>query len=386
MYLKNGDGELHLSPVDAVVALRPSFDYLDRGDKKGRQEARELGEDVSGDEDEPDAPSQERVTVKFARPESDKVKQAREKSYHYLKKRQDELPWLPTTVHKRNSASSESEWQKLLCTRTEDLSLSATVDLNTYRHRLLPEPEPEDATSSGSRDELRMALRALRTLPLADQIRALMIRLKISQFSSLLPLLPRATPAADVARVLQQNAQLVRGLWVVRSDVLYPKGSQAPRTGVSGELLARARDWMLYQFTQKSFLSRSELAEATRLPNDDVTELLQQVAELVADRGWRLRLKPDPQHERSYPEIAQRQHMLWEAKHQQLMKAFKEGGAGGSPSKSRRRRQRSHRDSVSASSDNESSGEGGSRGKHRRASGSATGTVKVKVEPPESKS
>ena len=38
------DGELHLSPVDAVVALRPSFDYLDRGDKKGRQEARELGE------------------------------------------------------------------------------------------------------------------------------------------------------------------------------------------------------------------------------------------------------------------------------------------------------------------------------------------------------
>ena len=27
----------------------------------------------------------------------------------------------------------------------------------------------------------------------------------------------------------------------------------------------------------------------------------------------------------SYPEIAQRQHMLWEAKHQQLMKAFKDG-------------------------------------------------------------
>ena len=63
--------------------------------------------DVSGDEDEPDAPSQERVTVKFARPESDKIKQAREKAYHYLKKRQDEMPWLPTTVHKRNSATSE---------------------------------------------------------------------------------------------------------------------------------------------------------------------------------------------------------------------------------------------------------------------------------------
>lgn len=38
------DGELHLCPVDAVLAMRPSFDYLDRSDKKGRQEARELGQ------------------------------------------------------------------------------------------------------------------------------------------------------------------------------------------------------------------------------------------------------------------------------------------------------------------------------------------------------
>ena len=69
--------------------------------------------------------------------------------------------------------------------------------------------------------------------------------MKICQFSSLLPLLPRATPPAEAVRVLQQTARLVRGLWVVRSDVLYPKGSQAPRTGVPGELLARGRDWMV---------------------------------------------------------------------------------------------------------------------------------------------
>lgn len=74
---------------------------------------------------------------------------------------------------------------------------------------------------------------------------ALACTVKIVQFSGLLPLLPRGTPASDVARVLQQTARLVRGLWVVRSDVLYPKGSKAPLTGVSGELLARARDWMV---------------------------------------------------------------------------------------------------------------------------------------------
>ena len=56
----------------------------------------------------------------------------------------------------------------------------------------------------------------------------------------------------------------------------------------------------LYQFTQRTFVSRTEMAEATRLPDDDVTDLLQQVAELVTDRGWRLRIKPDPQHERRY--------------------------------------------------------------------------------------
>ncbi|XP_037074627.1 DNA-directed RNA polymerase III subunit RPC5-like [Pollicipes pollicipes] len=376
------DGELHLSPVDAVVALRPSFDYLDRGDKKGRQEARELGEDVSGDEDEPDGPSTERVTVKFARPEPDRIKQARERSYQYLKRKQDEQPWVPTTVHKRSSASSETEWQKLLCSRTDDLSLAATMDQGEYKQRLLPEPSVEDITKRGLQNEQQMSLRSLRGLPLAEQIRALMIRLKVCQFGSLLPLLPRGTAPGDAVRVLQQTAQLVRGLWVVRSDVLYPKGGQTPRTGVPNDLLARGRDYMLYQFTQRTFVGRAELAEQIRLPAEDVLDLLQQVAELMPGRGWRMRLKPDPHHERSFPDVVQRQQMLWEAKHQQLMKAFRESGRteGAGPAKPRRRRQRSQRDSFSASSDNESSGEAGSR-KQRRNSG-----VKVKTEPAEAKS
>jgi len=212
-----------------------------------------------------------------------------------------------------------------------------------------------------------------------------MVRLKLVQFGALLPLLPRGTPAGDVVRILQQHATLVRGLWVVRSDVLYPKDSQAPHSGVSGQLLARGRDYMLYQWTQRTFVSRVELLEQTRLPADDVIELLQQLAELVPGRGWRLRIKPDPHHELSYPEVVQRQQMVWDAKYQQIIKALRETGrgeGGASPTKPRRRRQRSGRDSFSASSDNESAGEGGSR-KQRRASGTAAARVKQEpLDPP----
>lgn len=40
------DNSLHLTPVTTVLALRPSFSYLDQADKRGRQDRK----DATGDE------------------------------------------------------------------------------------------------------------------------------------------------------------------------------------------------------------------------------------------------------------------------------------------------------------------------------------------------
>jgi DNA-directed RNA polymerase-3 subunit RPC5 len=38
------DRELHITPLHGIVHLRPSFPYLDKSDKRAREETREQGE------------------------------------------------------------------------------------------------------------------------------------------------------------------------------------------------------------------------------------------------------------------------------------------------------------------------------------------------------
>lgn len=36
------DNSLHLSPITTVLAMRPSFSYLDQADKRGRQDRKDM--------------------------------------------------------------------------------------------------------------------------------------------------------------------------------------------------------------------------------------------------------------------------------------------------------------------------------------------------------
>lgn len=38
------DGELHITPLKGIVQMRPQFTYLDKGDKKAKEEAKIMGE------------------------------------------------------------------------------------------------------------------------------------------------------------------------------------------------------------------------------------------------------------------------------------------------------------------------------------------------------
>lgn len=38
------DGELHVTPLKGVIQMRPQFNYLDKSDKRVREEAKNMGE------------------------------------------------------------------------------------------------------------------------------------------------------------------------------------------------------------------------------------------------------------------------------------------------------------------------------------------------------
>uniref|UniRef100_A0A8C7LG37 Polymerase (RNA) III (DNA directed) polypeptide E n=1 Tax=Oncorhynchus kisutch TaxID=8019 RepID=A0A8C7LG37_ONCKI len=300
-------GELHITPLQGILQMRPSFSYLDKADGKHRErEAANEGGDSSQDEVEEDVKA---VTVRFSRPESDQARQRRIQSYDFLQKKQAEEPWVYLHYHGLNDGRSDHERQYLYCQAmggSENTELVKTP--KEYLAMLMP-PITEEKMPVGPSNMLSMA--QLRTLPLGDQVKTLLKNVKVIPFANLMGLLTPGTDSTAVLRCIQQVALLVQGNWVVKSDVLYPKNSCSPHSGVPAEVLCRGRDFVMWRFTQERSVMRKEVTAIIKLLPEDVKDFLEHMAVPRINRGWEFLLPSDSDFIKKHPDVAQRQHMLW---------------------------------------------------------------------------
>jgi len=125
--------ELHITPIEGVLSLRPSMEYLDQSDKTAKAEGRGLLtdndlEDVKessgmfsdGEDGDSDMKA---VTVRFARGgqnEKEKYAKLKEKSYEYQQKKLREEPWIKTNFHNLKSPKWEEQSQKLFCRKMDE--------------------------------------------------------------------------------------------------------------------------------------------------------------------------------------------------------------------------------------------------------------------------
>lgn len=153
--------------------------------------------------------------------------------------------------------------------------------------------------------------------------------LKQSEVSSVDGLSTNAYEDSSIVRLLQQTALLVRGNWVVRSDLIFPKPAKSacsgdiPFANVSHEMLCKARNFILFKFTQQRSLQRAALIKQMRIPADQVTIILNQIASFNStSKLWDFACDDDHDFVASNSEIAQRQAKFWEALGAQLTQLF----------------------------------------------------------------
>ncbi|XP_033907518.1 DNA-directed RNA polymerase III subunit RPC5-like [Acipenser ruthenus] len=314
-------GELHLTPLHGILQLRPSFSYLDKADSKHRErEAANEGGDSSQDEAEEDV---KQITVRFSRPESEQARQRRVQSYEFLQKKHAEEPWVHLHYYGLKDSRSEHERQYLFCQFTGMAENTELVKSpSEYLAMLMPPPvEEEFAKPVCPSNVLSMA--QLRSLPLGDQVRTLMKNVKVMPFANLMGFLGHGTDSTAVLRCIQQVAMLVQGNWVIKSDVLYPKDSCSPHSGVPAEVLCRGRDYVMWKFTQERWVERKAVAAVVKLPPEDVKDFMEQMSVTRINRGWEFLLPHDGEFIKKHPDVAQRQHMLWMGIQAKLEKVFK---------------------------------------------------------------
>ncbi|KAL1263869.1 hypothetical protein QQF64_004224, partial [Cirrhinus molitorella] len=303
-------GELHLTPLQGILQMRPSFTYLDKADTKHRErEAANEAGDSSQDEAEDDV---KQVTVRFSRPESEQARQRRIQSYEFLQKKQAEEPWVHLHYHGIKDSRSEHERQYLYCQAmdtTENTELVKTP--SEYLSMLMPPLAEEKVVKPmGPSNVLSMA--QLRMLPLGEQVKTLMKNVKVMPFANLMGLLASGTDSTAVLRCIQQVALLVQGNWVVKSS----------HSGVPAEVLCRGRDFVMWRFTLERTLMRKEVAAIIKLPPEDVKDFLEQMSAPRLNRGWEFLLPTDHDFVKKHPDVAQRQHMLWLGIQSKLEKVF----------------------------------------------------------------
>ncbi|KAK3930241.1 DNA-directed RNA polymerase III subunit RPC5 [Frankliniella fusca] len=339
------DGELHLTPLKGIVSLRPTFSYLDKSDKRPQNSQDEL----SGGEEEEEL---KQVKVKFARQENERLKKAREQSYDYHSKISSSEPWYHTQYVSENSDEAELERCKLYCAQISEKVADLNLNDKDYLEYLI-DPDAVDESTSGA------SKRCLKAMNLADQVRSIMKEARLLSFRHLMTLLPGPVDVQLVLKSIQNVALLVRGNWIVRSDILYPKETFSAVSGVPSEVMIRCRDYVLLQFTQHKYVDRIAVNKIVKLPTAELLEILDGIATLKKNKGWELKLPLDKDFIERYSEIVHRMESFWEARQRSLNEAFrhKPQTPPTSPTKLRGSRSGSRRRDSSFSSD----GEGPSR-------------------------
>ncbi|KAG7302918.1 hypothetical protein JYU34_012905 [Plutella xylostella] len=357
------DKELHCTPIQGIIQLRPSYSYFDKQDK--RKKDSDKAENSDEEEEEVEA---QQVTVKFSRTETDLAKKARESTFDYISKRAAEEPWHAGMWHHEDTDHADLERLKLF---SANLSEGSSLSLRgrEYVRALVPPPPPDEADAAPAAPE-----------PPPDQARRLLLSAKIMTFAELRSLIRTEDgplPDAALLSTLTATGCCVRGLWTCKSSDLFTRVSVAPAANMQA-----ARDHVLYLFTQHSYIDRRKVAAAVRLPAEEVLEVIRSCAKYNPQKaGWELLLPPDTAFEAKYPDVVQRYNMYFEGR----QRLFNEMMLGETVPK--RQRKKSQRDSVSSdtmmspkprcNSVSEDDSDGRKRPKNKSASGSGKRTRNV---------
>ncbi|KAA3672584.1 DNA-directed RNA polymerase III subunit RPC5 [Paragonimus westermani] len=197
---------------------------------------------------------------------------------------------------------------------------------------------------------------------LEELIQTIMLKVHVIRFGKLVGCArerfsdPHQVTNAAVLQHVQKVAVLVRGWWVVKSELLYPPATYSEHATIPTSLLIRARDYIVSQpfflimgfsysvtqlhsltllfrlqmavFHRGEHLTRKTISSMTKLPALEATEILKLLARKMGttQKGhvnhWEFH-PVDQDFIRKYPDVVQQQHCLWEARIRQLCSQLK---------------------------------------------------------------
>ncbi|KAG5623528.1 hypothetical protein H5410_008746 [Solanum commersonii] len=274
--------KLHLNPVHAVVQLRPSLH---------RKESELKNLTTSNDE------------------KSCENEDVKEKKSMGPSKKQNKPPgnykdigehWLHLKYHGTRSDISARHLQKMAMEGGSPVPFSMIP--GDYLNAICP-ARPSDI------DRLRNLRTRLSQKPFEERVRTWLLQgPPIHRFDALKHLAPD-NPVDEILEVLKSCAQLVQGLWVPKSSLVYDTNN-----GV--EVLAR--NFVLYEFTKSTLIKKSVFGRRPEFLKAATPVLKSLAVERPDLDDWKLKELPDKKFENLYGDVVREQQAIWESMGKQI--------------------------------------------------------------------
>ncbi|KAH7943611.1 hypothetical protein HPB52_009471 [Rhipicephalus sanguineus] len=342
-------GELHLTPLHAIVHMVPMHCRHQEGQSSGRADANATPPPVprsggrgSTAKKGPQASDNDSTTLSDSsideETSSDKrCKRFRQERSTQVQPEDDSEPWLEATVHNCYSEMSLFERELLVGPRDQEPDLQQFMSGDEqYLERLLTK-DPTTRHPDDTRALIDampqgfpwqgLSMHVIGQLPLEDRITAILKNAKVVQFAKLMSLLPDTIKEETAIDVLHYVAVLVQGCWVVKSEELYPRRGFSEKTGVRSETLSKARDLLLYMYTETRHVKRSTFAETLTqglcaFPAEDIKALLGDISRPTPD-GWEFLLPYDADFANAHPDVVLKQQEEWDKRRDALSRTFR---------------------------------------------------------------
>ncbi|GAM28620.1 hypothetical protein SAMD00019534_117960 [Acytostelium subglobosum LB1] len=294
--------ELHLTPLQSIIQLRPHFKTVDDLYQEEKAEKKRTAME-SGEVDEDEENKQQPIS--YRKPTA---KQAAALPGTMLKKMEDEEQWIKLDLV--DDSSNESTIQnvsKLMAPETKEIPF----DLDRFQYLDLLCPRiPEEWVPKASHLQETVSLEAIHQMPWANQVKQILINGSIQPFSKIYQLLGDNTVSEfDVVQELDNIAVLLKGRWVIKSDVIHKESN-----------MIIARNYLIHLFFEQEFVNRKEFAERTHLSPEESREMISKIANINHTvRQWYLKQQPDEDFLHRFPLIADKhEYNLRDQKEQTL--------------------------------------------------------------------
>ncbi|CAN6486301.1 unnamed protein product [Victoria cruziana] len=305
--------KLHLNPIHAVVQLRPSMAYLNASQDPMRKSGVEMKDGASGSAKTAE-PSNRPATVRKDASGPIGTQSKRPMSYSQIKQEDDSEAWIPLEYLDTASPSAYRYQQKLVSEDVSSVHLSMHVD--EYINSLVPGRPASLLTgkskNDGSADILR---RRIDKLPWEHWLERWYIaeHIQVARFADIMRV-AYVSAEQDVLQELQENAHLVKGLWVPKSKFRYE--------GV----LAALRDYVLLMFHKNGKVEHEKLKDSLKNINDPEGKIKTVLAPLAllrrATGTWVWHKPADKSFLDSYPEVVREQDRAWLASEHDIKTTF----------------------------------------------------------------